>query len=104
MHAIAVIFGWVERGLSRELAFGISAPLMLNLPVSLHLIFEGQGWVERLSAVYPGWPAVFFTANYALAWAGSMVTFVLSVYERKVCTLEQRAIFTVLMGLVTFIV
>lgn len=104
-HAIFLINSWVSRGkLSREFAIGMSAPLLLNVPVSLHLVFQGQWWVEALSAAYPGWPEVFFSANYALAWAGSMVTLVLSLYERKVCDLQQRALMTVFLGLITFTV
>lgn len=104
-HAIFLINSWVSRGkLSREFAVGMSAPLLLNVPVSLHLVFQGQWWVEALSAAYPGWPEVFFSANYALAWAGSMVTLVLSLYERKVCDLQQRALMTVFLGLITFTV
>lgn len=104
-HAIFLINSWVSRGkLSREFAIGMSAPLLLNVPVSLHLILQGQWWVEALSTAYPGWPEVFFSANYALAWAGSMVTLVLSLYERKVCDLQQRALLTVFLGLITFTV
>lgn len=104
-HAIFIINSWVDRGkLSQGFAIGMSAPLLLNVPVSLHLLFEGQGWVEKLSAAYPGWPEVFFSANYALAWAGSMVTLVLSLYERKVISITDRLLLTVFLGLITFTV
>ncbi|CAJ1362899.1 unnamed protein product [Effrenium voratum] len=103
-HAMFLINSWVQRGkLDQALAIGMSAPLMLNVPVSLHLIFQGQSWVEGLSRAYPGWPEVFFSSNYALAWAGSMVTLILSVYERKVCTLEQRNWLVVLLGFLNFL-
>ncbi|CAK9076038.1 unnamed protein product, partial [Durusdinium trenchii] len=104
-HAIFLINSWVSRGkLSQEFAIGMSAPLLLNVPVSLHLVLQGEWWVEALSTAYPGWPAVFFSANYALAWAGSMVTLVLSLYERKVCDLQQRALLTVFLGAICFTV
>jgi len=104
-HAIFIMNSWVGRGkMSQALAVAISLPLLLNMPVSLHLLFEGQGWVEQLSAAYPGWPQVFFTANYALAWSGSMVTFVLSLYERRVVSIEERNLLTVFLGALTFTV
>ncbi|CAE7226235.1 RPL23A [Symbiodinium sp. CCMP2592] len=104
-HAIFLINSWVSRGkMSQALAIGISAPLLLNVPVSLHLTLQGQWWVQELSKAYPGWPEVFFSSNYALAWAGSMVTLVLSLYERKVCDLNQRALMTVFLGVICFTV
>ncbi|CAE7533952.1 unnamed protein product [Symbiodinium pilosum] len=104
-HAIFLINSWVSRGkMSQALAIGISAPLLLNVPVSLHLTLQGQWWVQELSRAYPGWPDVFFSSNYALAWAGSMVTLVLSLYERKVCDLTQRALMTVFLGVICFTV
>mmetsp|Transcript_5765 Transcript_5765/g.10312 ORF Transcript_5765/g.10312 Transcript_5765/m.10312 type:complete len:377 (+) Transcript_5765:53-1183(+) len=104
-HAIFIINSWVSRGkMTQGFAVGISAPLLLNVPVSLHLVLQGQWWVQELSRAYPGWPEVFFSANYALAWAGSMVTLVLSLYERKVCDLNQRALLTVLLGIICFTV
>lgn len=104
-HAIFLINSWVNRGkMSQALAIGISAPLLLNVPVSLHLTLQGQWWVQELSKAYPGWPEVFFSSNYALAWAGSMVTLVLSLYERKVCDLNQRALMTVFLGVICFTV
>lgn len=102
-HSIYIINSYVGQGLSQGLAFGISAPLLLNVPVALHLLFQGESWVQSLGAAYPGWPEVFFGANYALAWAGSMVTFVLSLYERRVVTLTERLILILLMGLITAI-
>lgn len=104
-HAIFIINSWVSRDkLSQGFAIAMSLPLLLNCPVSLHLFFQGQSWVEQLSAVYPGWPEVFFAANYALAWAGSMVTLVLSLYERRVCDLTQRLLLTLVFGAITFVV
>lgn len=103
-HAIFIMNSWVGRGkLSQGFAIAISAPLLLNLPVSLHLLFEGQPWVEKLTSAYPGWPEVFFSANYCLAWAGSLVTLVLSLYERKVVNLTERLLITVLIGAICFI-
>eukprot|EP00913_Durusdinium_trenchii_P020555 g19308.t1 len=79
-HAIFLINSWVSRGkLSQEFAIGMSAPLLLNVPVSLHL-------------------------PPSLASAGSMVTLVLSLYERKVCDLQQRALLTVFLGAICFTV
>mmetsp|Transcript_84500 Transcript_84500/g.149566 ORF Transcript_84500/g.149566 Transcript_84500/m.149566 type:complete len:414 (+) Transcript_84500:35-1276(+) len=104
-HTIFIINSWVGRGkLSQGFALGMSLPLLLNCPVSLHLFFQGQSWVQDLTAIYPGWPEVFFSANYALAWAGSLVTLVLSLYERKVCNLTERLLMTLFLGLITFIV
>jgi len=104
-HTVFIINSWVGRGkLSQGFAIGMSAPLMLNVPVSLHLLFEGQSWVTKLMAAYPGWPEVFFSANYALAWAGSMVTLILSLYERKVCSLTDRLLMTLALGLICFTV
>mmetsp|Transcript_135982 Transcript_135982/g.290664 ORF Transcript_135982/g.290664 Transcript_135982/m.290664 type:complete len:456 (+) Transcript_135982:88-1455(+) len=98
-HTIFIIYSWVWRDkLSQGFAFAMTAPLLLNLPVSLHLLFQGQSWVEQLSAVYPGWPEVFFAANYALAWSGSLVTLVLSLYERKLITIMQRLLMVVAIG------
>lgn len=102
-HAIFIINSWVGRGkLSQGFALGMSAPLLLNVPVSYHLFLEGQSWVEQLTAAYAGWPEVFFSSNYALAWAGSMVTLVLSLYERKVISISDRLIITVVIGAITF--
>lgn len=104
-HAIFIINSWVERSdLSRGFALAMSAPLLLNVPVSLHLLLEGATWVQAISTAYCGWPSVFFVANYALAWAGSMVTFILSLYERKVVSLSERLWLTVALGAVTFTV
>uniref|UniRef100_A0A7S2J156 Uncharacterized protein n=1 Tax=Alexandrium andersonii TaxID=327968 RepID=A0A7S2J156_9DINO len=102
-HTIYIINSWVGKGLSQGFAIAMSLPLCLNLPVSYHLFFEGQTWVQQLSTIYPGWPEVFFAANYALAWAGSMVTFVLSLYERKVISLTDRLLMTVFIGAICFI-
>lgn len=104
-HTIYIISGWVERaGLSRLFGVAMSAPLLLNVPVSLHLLAEAGNWVSAMSTAYCGWPEVFFVSNYALAWAGSMVTFILSLYERKVITLSERLWLVVAMGAVTFTV
>mmetsp|Transcript_83951 Transcript_83951/g.271286 ORF Transcript_83951/g.271286 Transcript_83951/m.271286 type:complete len:434 (-) Transcript_83951:164-1465(-) len=102
VHAIFIINSWVGKGLSQGFALGISLPLLLNVPVSYHLLLGGQAWVENLSTVYPGWPDLFFSANYALAWAGSFVTLVLSLYERKVTDLNGRLLLTVFTGAITF--
>jgi len=102
-HAIGIIYAWVGRGkLSAGFAFGMASTLCLNLPVSLHLLFEGQSWVEKLSAAFPGWPEVFFSANYALAWAGATVSLVLSLYERRVIDITERLLLTVLIGAIVF--
>lgn len=104
-HTIFIINSWVSRDkLSQGFAIAMSLPLLLNCPVSLHLFFEGQSWVAQLSTIYPGWPEVFFAANYALAWAGSMVTLVLSLYERRVCDITQRLLLTLVLGAITFVV
>jgi len=104
-HTIFIINSWVGRGkLSQGFAIGMCAPLLLNVPVSLHLLLQGQSWVQQLSAVYPGWPEVFFSSNYALAWAGSMVTLVLSLYERKVTDLNGRLLMTVFLGAISLAV
>eukprot|EP00933_Yihiella_yeosuensis_P036652 TRINITY_DN30405_c0_g1_i1.p1 TRINITY_DN30405_c0_g1~~TRINITY_DN30405_c0_g1_i1.p1 ORF type:complete len:428 (-),score=56.41 TRINITY_DN30405_c0_g1_i1:37-1206(-) len=104
-HAIFIINSWVDRDkLSRGFALGMSAPLLLNLPVSLHLLFQGQSWVEQLTKAYPGWPEVFFSSNYALGWAGSMVTLILSLYERRVINVTERMLLTVALGAITFTV
>lgn len=97
-HAVFIINSWVGKGLSQGLAIGICAPLMLNMPVSLHLMFEGQSWVAGMTAIYPQWPQLFFVANYCLAWAGSVAAFVLSLYERRVIDLTQRLIIFLLIG------
>lgn len=103
VHAIFIINSWVSRGLSQGFALGMSLPLLLNVPPSYHLLLEGQAWVDKLTAIYPGWPLLFFSANYALAWAGSFVTLVLSLYERKVCSITDRLLLTLLAGAITFV-
>jgi len=103
MHAIFIINSWVGKGLSQGLAIGICAPLMLNMPVSLHLLFEGQSWIAAITAAYPEWSQLFFVANYCLAWAGSVAAFVLSLYERRVIDLTQRLIIFLLIGLFFFV-
>jgi len=102
-HAVFLINSWVGKGLSQGLAIGICAPLMLNLPVSLHLLFEGQSWVATMANIYPAWPQLFFIANYCLAWAGSVAAFVLSLYERRVIDLTTRLVIFLLIGLFFFI-
>mmetsp|Transcript_58852 Transcript_58852/g.137462 ORF Transcript_58852/g.137462 Transcript_58852/m.137462 type:complete len:424 (+) Transcript_58852:49-1320(+) len=102
-HAIGIIYAWVLRGqLSAGFAFGMASTLCLNLPVSLHLLLEGQSWVDKLSAAYPGWPEVFFSANYALAWAGAAVSLVLSLYERRVVDITERLLLTLFIGALVF--
>eukprot|EP00929_Paragymnodinium_shiwhaense_P114574 TRINITY_DN83018_c0_g1_i1.p1 TRINITY_DN83018_c0_g1~~TRINITY_DN83018_c0_g1_i1.p1 ORF type:complete len:467 (+),score=64.45 TRINITY_DN83018_c0_g1_i1:63-1403(+) len=99
-HAVYIIFAWVGMGkLSQGLAWGMTLPLLLNLPVGLHLFLEGQSWVQAMTTGYPGWPELFFSANYAIAWAGSMVTVTLSFYERKVIDINARLWIILFIGL-----
>jgi len=91
LHARLILNAWADRGqLSRFAADPLFAPSLLNLPVSFHLLTEGQVWVEQLAARHPGWSQFFFASNYALAWALSAVTLVLSLYERRVISPEMR--------------
>lgn len=86
----SILNGWVAKGALHRVD-ALLIPSALNLPVALHLLFQGQAWADELAMQYPQWPEVFFFANFALAWALSMVTFLLSLYERRVISLEARS-------------
>jgi len=103
VHTGVILNAWVGKG-SIHRVDALLVPSMLNLPVSLHLLFQGSAWVEQLSDAYPGWPEAFFTANFALAWAASMVTFILSMYERRVISLELRGMFMLAFPVLVFAV
>ncbi|CAE8587578.1 unnamed protein product, partial [Polarella glacialis] len=47
---------------------------------------------------------VFFTANFALAWSLSMVTFALSLYERRVISIEVRGMLMLGLPMLVFAV
>mmetsp|Transcript_154136 Transcript_154136/g.492993 ORF Transcript_154136/g.492993 Transcript_154136/m.492993 type:complete len:229 (-) Transcript_154136:143-829(-) len=88
-HTAAILNGWVNKQAVHRVDT-VFLPPLVNLPVAWHLLMDGQTWVEELSARYPGWPEAFFMSNCTLAWSASMVTFVLSLHERRVVSLEMR--------------
>jgi len=88
-HTMQILDGWVRKDTMHRVD-SLLVPSYLNLPVALHLLLQGPSWLEQLTAAYPGFPEVFFTANYALAWSLSMVTFLVSLKERKVISEEIR--------------
>jgi hypothetical protein len=100
-HTAFILNGWVAKKQIHRVD-AIVIPSAMNLPVSLHLLLHGQPWVDELSAAYPGWPDLFFTANFVLAWAACAVTFVLSLYERRVISWELRGILMVAVPLAAF--
>lgn len=101
LHTIFILNRWVEKK-SMHRVDALLVPPLLNLPVTLHLLFQGQTWVEQLSSQYAGWPEAFFFANYALAFAASMVTFALSMHERRVTSSELRGLLMVAVPLLVF--
>eukprot|EP00929_Paragymnodinium_shiwhaense_P024231 TRINITY_DN14977_c0_g1_i15.p1 TRINITY_DN14977_c0_g1~~TRINITY_DN14977_c0_g1_i15.p1 ORF type:complete len:478 (-),score=94.22 TRINITY_DN14977_c0_g1_i15:731-2164(-) len=99
VHSRFVLNGWAERGALERLSLAgvdpVFAPALLNLPVSLHLLLQGQPWMDQMTLHYPGWPQLFWCANFALGWAVSIVLLVLSLYERRVISLELRQLLVV---------
>jgi len=103
VHATFILNSWVNQGLlNRVGADLVFSPPWMNLPVALHLASQGQSWIEQLSNRYPGWPEAFFCSNFALAWGVSMATFVLTLYERKVISVEVRNFLIIVLPLMAF--
>lgn len=100
-HTAYILNGWVEKGALHRVDV-LMVPPLLNLPVSLHLIMGGQLWMEQMAAQYPAFPEVFFAANFALAWSLSLVTFFLSLHERKVLSVEARSALMLVMPVLVF--
>lgn len=91
LHSKFILDGFVDANkLHSTDVSKLFVPGILNWPVSLHLFFEGQKWVDLLSQHCASWPEVFFTSNYALAWASSAVMFSLSLFERGVITKQMQ--------------
>mmetsp|Transcript_52399 Transcript_52399/g.125166 ORF Transcript_52399/g.125166 Transcript_52399/m.125166 type:complete len:430 (-) Transcript_52399:161-1450(-) len=91
IHTAVLLQGWVSRG-SMHLVDTLLLPPLMNLPASLHLAFYGQQWLDEMAAQHQGWEALFFDANFLLAWALAAVTFILSLYERRVISLGLRGV------------
>lgn len=90
-HQAFILNCWVQSGqMHRVDAFLV--PGIFNLPVSLHLLVGSQAWWQELCNRYDAWPEFFFSGNFAVAWACAMVTLVLSLYERRVISLELRSL------------
>lgn len=104
-HSRLILDGFVqEKKLHQSDVSEIWVPGLLNFPVTLHLIFHGQAWIEQLSSRCPHWPDAFFTSNYALAWSSSAVTFVLSLFERGVVSRDQQRLLIVCVPLAALVV
>mmetsp|Transcript_62574 Transcript_62574/g.116378 ORF Transcript_62574/g.116378 Transcript_62574/m.116378 type:complete len:385 (-) Transcript_62574:129-1283(-) len=91
VHTAVLLRGWVTNG-SMHVVDTLLLPPLMNLPVTINLLFYGQSWIDSLASQHPGWPTLFFLANYLLAWATSTVSFVLSLHERRVISLELRGV------------
>jgi len=91
VHTAVLLRGWVANG-SMHLVDSLLLPPVLNLPVTLNLLFYGQSWIESMASQHPGWPTLFFLANFLLAWATSTVSFVLSLHERRVISSGLRGV------------
>lgn len=100
-HSAFILNAWVARG-SLHRVDVLMIPSLLNLPVSLHLLFGGQQWLEQLTAQYPAFPEAFFGASFALAWSLSLVTFFLSLHERKVISAEARSALMLVIPILVF--
>jgi len=101
VHQAIILRGWVSNGSLN----GIDAfivPGVFNLPVAYHLLTEGQAWLTQLELRYPGFPEFFFSANFAIAWSCGMVTFFLSLYDRRVISLALRNLLMLLFPVLVF--
>lgn len=100
-HQAFILNCWVQSGqMHRADAFLV--PGIFNLPVSLHLLVGSQAWWQELCSRYDAWPE-FFLGNFAVAWACAMVTLVLSLYERRVISLELRSLLMLTFPAVVFL-
>jgi len=88
-HTAFIFDSWVRSGAIHRVD-ALVLPNLLNLPVAWQLLTSGGTFVEQLSAQHPGWPELFFFANFVLAWALSAVTFILSLHERRVVSQGLR--------------
>ncbi|CAE7869186.1 unnamed protein product [Symbiodinium microadriaticum] len=101
-HQAFILNSWVQSGhLHRVDAFLV--PGIFDLPVSLHLLAGSQAWWEELCNRFDAWPEFFFSGNFAVAWACAMVTLVLSLYERRVISLELRGLLMLAFPAVVFL-
>lgn len=101
-HQAFILNCWVQSGqMHRVDAFLV--PGIFNLPVSLHLLVGSQAWWQELCSRYDAWPEFFFSGNFAVAWACAMVTLVLSLYERRVISLELRSLLMLTFPAVVFL-
>ncbi|CAE7021197.1 unnamed protein product [Symbiodinium sp. CCMP2456] len=101
-HQAFILNCWVQSGhMHRVDAFLV--PGIFNLPVSLHLLAGSQAWWEELCSRFDAWPEFFFSGNFAVAWACAMVTLVLSLYERRVISLELRGLLMLTFPAVVFL-
>eukprot|EP00931_Biecheleriopsis_adriatica_P062617 TRINITY_DN37780_c0_g1_i1.p1 TRINITY_DN37780_c0_g1~~TRINITY_DN37780_c0_g1_i1.p1 ORF type:complete len:593 (+),score=99.41 TRINITY_DN37780_c0_g1_i1:65-1843(+) len=101
LHQAFILNAWVGTGKLHRVD-ALLVPGVFNLPMTLHLLTGGQAWMEQLSARYPAWPELCFSGNFALAWSCAMVTFILSLYERRVISLEMRGLLMMLLPVVVF--
>ncbi|CAE7575882.1 unnamed protein product [Symbiodinium sp. CCMP2592] len=101
-HQAFILNCWVQSGhMHRVDAFLV--PGIFNLPVTLHLLAGSQAWWEELCNRFDAWPEFFFSGNFAVAWACAMVTLVLSLYERRVISLELRGLLMLSFPAVVFL-
>mmetsp|Transcript_83728 Transcript_83728/g.194767 ORF Transcript_83728/g.194767 Transcript_83728/m.194767 type:complete len:422 (+) Transcript_83728:35-1300(+) len=101
-HTAIILNAWVTRG-SMHRVDALLVPNILNLPVAWQLLTSGGTFIEQMSSKHPGWPELFFFANFTVAWALSAVTFILSLHERKVLSQELRNLLMVGLPLVAFV-
>ncbi|CAJ1437438.1 unnamed protein product [Effrenium voratum] len=101
-HQAFILNSWVSSGkMHRVDAFLV--PGIFNLPVALHFLSGSQAWWQEMTAHFSAWPEFFFAGNFAIAWACSMVTLVLSMYERRVISLELRSLLMLTFPAIVFL-